>query len=59
MPLYTVVSRGGLITPKGQPNIPQGKTCEMTEKEAASLPPGTVELVPAKAEVKPEPKKEK
>jgi hypothetical protein len=55
MPLYTVVCRGGLVTPKGQPNIPQGKTCEMTEKEAASLPPGTVELVATK----PEPKKEK
>lgn len=59
MPLYKVICRGSLVTPKGKPNIPQDGIIEMSKEEADSLPPGTVELVAKPVEMKPEPKKEK
>lgn len=43
MPLYTVVCRGHLLHNK-KPH-PTGSTVEMTEAQALSLPPGTVERV--------------
>ena len=53
MPLYKNIGRGPLILSKTEKCAP-GKTCEMSEKDAASLPPGIVELVETK---KPEPVK--
>lgn len=57
MPRYIVVCRGSLHLSKD--NIaPSGTTVDMSEEHAASLPPGTVELVvEKKAEKKAEEKK--
>lgn len=54
MPSYIVKCRGGLQSKAGLK--PTGSTVEMSEKDALSLPLGTVELAPVKAEPKPEPK---
>ena len=43
MPRYTITTRGGLLSRTGV--APQGSVVEMSAAEAASLPPGTVELV--------------
>lgn len=54
MPLFTNVGRGNLVLSK-EKVIKPGKVAEMSQEEADSLPPGTVEPV-----AKPvEPKKEK
>lgn len=44
MPLFKVISRGNLHLSKTEV-IPSGKTCEMSQAHADSLPPGVVELV--------------
>jgi hypothetical protein len=54
MPSYIVTCRGGLQSKAGLK--PTGSIVEMSEKDALSLPPGTVELAPVKVESKPEPK---
>ena len=46
MPSYIVTCRGAFVTAKGIKSA--GDTVEMSEKDAASLPPGTVSLVPEK-----------
>lgn len=43
MPRFTVITHGGLLSRAGL--TPQGAVVEMTSEAAASLPPGTVELV--------------
>lgn len=43
MPSYTVTCEGGLFTAKTLK--PTGSVVEMSEKDAASLPLGTVELL--------------
>lgn len=43
MPRFTILARGGLLSRAGL--APQGSVVEMSDKDAASLPPGTVELV--------------
>lgn len=57
MPNYTITCRGGLVGPKGVVRA-IGSVVEMSEKDAASLPPGTVELKSAPVESKPTPKTE-
>jgi hypothetical protein len=56
MPLYKITVRGGLISGKKQ--LKQGESVELSEKDAASLPLGTVELIEPKPEPKPTPKLE-
>jgi hypothetical protein len=56
MPKYTVTCRGGLGCGDNQKKT--GSVVEMSEKDAASLPPGTVEALKSEP-VKAEPKKEK
>ena len=56
MPNYTVICRGGLAGKGGLK--PTGSVVDMSEKDAASLPPGTVELKSAPVESKPTPKTE-
>lgn len=54
MPKYTVTCRGGLQFKSGLK--PTGAVVELSEKDAASLPPGTVEPV---AEAAPKPEEQK
>lgn len=42
MPNYRIIEEGGLIS--GGKRLACGTTLEMSEKDAKSLPPGTVEL---------------
>lgn len=45
MPNYTVLCRGGLaLTSKLDDKKPQGSIVQLSEEDAASLPPGTVAL---------------
>lgn len=55
MPLYKNIGRGNLVVSKEQ-IVKPGESVELKKDDADSLPPGTVELAPAKAV---EPKKEK
>lgn len=54
MSTYTVTCRGGLLTKAGL--LPMGASVEMSEKDANSLPGGTVAL--KAPEPKPTPKNE-
>lgn len=56
MPSYIVTCRGGLSSKGGLK--PTGSVVEMSEKDAASLPVGTVELKSMPVESKPTPKTE-
>lgn len=56
MPLYKVTVRGGLIS--GKKHLKQGEQLELSEKDAHTLPLGTVELIESKPEPKPTPKLE-
>jgi hypothetical protein len=54
MPLFKVIVRGGLLT--GKKLIKEGESVELSEKDAASLPTGTVELAESRPDPKPTPK---
>jgi len=54
MPNFKVIVRGGLITAKGKPNIAHAALVEMSQEEADSLPPGTVEPIGKPVELKKE-----
>lgn len=54
MPSYIVTCRGGLQFKSG--TKPTGSIVEMAEKDALSLPPGTVEPAPETKPEKPNPK---
>lgn len=54
MPSYIVTCRGGLQSKAGLK--PTGSIVEMSEKDALSLPLGTLAPAPVKAEPKAEPK---
>lgn len=45
MPAYVITCRGGLLV--GKSLKPTGTTVELSAKDAASLPSGSVELAPA------------
>lgn len=45
MPAYVITCRGGLLV--GKSLKPTGSTIELSAKDAAALPFGTVELAPA------------